>query len=136
MMLATTSTRWGIPMSLVKMAFLRARREDMQSRVSAPFSRLTMNSVMASPFQLPNTLEVVHSKQCLKKRRSKFRKSFSFWRYPLPRYLQKAYTSMVAPQLIDITDTSGPIASTIRSNSAIFWWGSIQRCHTNFPEDV
>ena len=48
MMLATTSKRWGILKSLVRMAFFRAGREDIQSRVSAPFSRLTMNSVQSS----------------------------------------------------------------------------------------
>ena len=69
MMLA--STRWGIHKSLVKMAFLRARREDIQSRVSALFSQLTINSVMANPSKLLNTVEAVHCKQRLNERRSK-----------------------------------------------------------------
>ena len=34
-------------------------REDIQLRVSVRFSRLTMNSVMASPSKLPNPLEAV-----------------------------------------------------------------------------
>ena len=46
-------------------------REDIQSRVSAPFIRLTMNSVIASPSKLPKTLEDVRCKQRLKSRRSK-----------------------------------------------------------------
>ena len=70
MMLATTSTRWGILKSLVRMTFSRAGPEDIQSRDSAPFSRLTMNSVLASPSKLPNTLETVRCKHLLNTRRS------------------------------------------------------------------
>ena len=65
------STRWGIRKSLVKIAFLRAGRGEIQPRVSAPFSQLTGNSVMASSSKLPNTLKAVHCKQRLNKRRSK-----------------------------------------------------------------
>ena len=45
-------------------------REDFQSRVSAPFNLLTMNSVIASPSKLPKTLEEVRCKQRLQSRRS------------------------------------------------------------------
>ena len=71
MMLATTSTRWAKLKSLVKMAFFRAGREDIQLRGSAPFSRLTMNLFIASPSKLPNTLEAVRCKHRRKRRRSK-----------------------------------------------------------------
>ena len=63
MMLATTSTRCGILKSLVRMAFFRAGREDIQSRVSAPFNRLTINAVIASPSKLPNALEAVRCRR-------------------------------------------------------------------------
>ena len=71
MMLATTSTRLGLTKSLVRMAFFRVAREDIQSRVSAPFSRLTMKSVLASPSKLSKTLEAVRCKHHLNRRRSK-----------------------------------------------------------------
>ena len=71
MMLAKMSTRCGILKSLVRMAFFRAGREDIQSRVSAPFNRFTMNSVIATTSKLPNTLEDVRCKHRLKSRRSK-----------------------------------------------------------------
>ena len=51
--------------------FLQSGARDIQSRVSAPFNRLTMNSVIASPPKLPKTLEEVRCKQRLKSRRSK-----------------------------------------------------------------
>ena len=38
-MLAVMSTRWGMPKSFAKMAFSKAGRDDIQSRVSAPFSQ-------------------------------------------------------------------------------------------------
>ena len=71
MLCSTTSTRWGKTKSFVKMAFLRAGREVIQSRVSALFSRLTITSAMASPSKKPNTLEAVPCKQSLNERRSK-----------------------------------------------------------------
>ena len=71
MMVATTSTKFGILKSLVRMAFFKAGRKDIQSRVSAPFSRLTMYSVIGSPSKLPNTMEDVRCRHRLKSRRSK-----------------------------------------------------------------
>ena len=120
-MLATMSTRWGIPKSFVKMVSLRAGWEDIQSRVSALFNRLTMNSVMTSPSKLTNTLGAVRCKQRLNKRRSKLGLSISFWRYPLPSYSQRASTRMVDPPLIETTDTSVPSASLLRINAENFY---------------
>ena len=54
-----------------KMAFFRVDRDDIQSRVSVPFSQFTMNLVTANPSKLPNTLEAISCKHCLNKRRSK-----------------------------------------------------------------
>ena len=113
-MLATTSNRWRILKSLVRMAFFRVGREDVQSPVSAPFSRLMMNSVSASPSKLPNALEAVRCKHRSNRRRSNNGDSISFCRYPLPRYSQNAFTSTDEPPLLDDTDTSGPNASTVR----------------------
>ena len=124
-MLATTSTRWGTPKFLVNMAFLRMGWEDIQSRVSALFSQLTKNLVVASPSNLPNTLEAVRCKKRSNKRRSKHGWSISFSRYPLPRYSQNASTRIVDPPLINTTDTSYQSACTIRPNAAISWWGSL-----------
>ena len=51
--------------------FFQSGPEDIQSRVSTPFSRLTMNSVIASPSRLPNTLEAVRCRHRLNSRTSK-----------------------------------------------------------------
>ena len=70
--IVTTSTRYGMVRSFVRMVFLSAGWDDIQSRVSAPFFPFTKNSVNAKPSKLPNTLEVVRRRQRLKKRLSKF----------------------------------------------------------------
>ena len=105
--------------------FSQSGAEDIQSRVSAIFSRLTMNSVMASPSKPPNSIEAVHCRQRLNKRRSKTGWSIRFGRYALPRYLQKASTRMFDLPLVETTDASGPSSITIRPNGDISWWGSL-----------
>ena len=57
--LARTSTSSGIARLLVKMAFFSAGREAIQSRLSAPFNLLTMNSVMEYVSRVPKTLDAV-----------------------------------------------------------------------------
>ena len=57
--LAATSTSSGIARLLVKMAFFSAGREAIQSRLSAPFNRFTMNSVMEYGSRVPKTLDAV-----------------------------------------------------------------------------
>ena len=139
MILTTMSRRWGIPKSLLKLVFLRAGRVDIQSSVSAAFSRLTMNSVMACLSKLRNTLEVVRCQQHFNNRRSKLGWLISFWRYPLTRYSQKVSKSTVDPSLIDTTDTSGSSAYTFdpRLNFCLRITAvAIQRCHTQSLEDV
>ena len=58
-MFATASTSSGIARRLVKMAFFRAGREAIQSRLSAPFSLLMINSVMEYGSKVPKTLDAV-----------------------------------------------------------------------------
>ena len=57
--LATTSRSSGIARRPVKMAFFSAGREAIQSRLSAPFSLLTINSVIEYGSKVPKTLAAV-----------------------------------------------------------------------------
>ena len=82
---ATTSTRPGMDSSLLMMAFHKAGREAIQSRVSAPFRRLTKNSVSENGSRFPKTEEAVRWRQRFNSRRSKVGYSTSFVWYPLPR---------------------------------------------------
>ena len=66
-----TSARRGLLNSFVIMAFVGVGRHDIQSRVSAPLSRFTMNSIIANLPKLPITQETVHCKQRLNRRRPK-----------------------------------------------------------------
>ena len=58
-MFATTLTSSGFDKSWVMMALRKAGREAIQSRVSAPFRRFTMNSVSENGSRLPKTTEAV-----------------------------------------------------------------------------
>ena len=84
-MFATTSTRPGMDSSLVMMSLRKAGREAIQSRVSAPFRRFTINSVSENGSRLPKTEEAVRWRQRFNSRRSKVGYSISFVWYPLPR---------------------------------------------------
>ena len=49
----TMSTNCGMPRAFVRMAFLSARRQNLQSQVSARFSRLSMNTVVQKASNFP-----------------------------------------------------------------------------------
>ena len=61
-------------------------RDIIQSRCSAPFSRVTMNSVIEKGSKDPKTEEDTFCRQRLRRRWSKIGFSTSFCEYPLPKY--------------------------------------------------
>ena len=84
-MFATTLMSSGIDKSWVMMALRKAGREAIQSRVSAPFRRFTINSVSENGSRLPKTIEAVRWRKRFISRRSNVGYSISFVWYPLPR---------------------------------------------------
>ena len=70
-MLLTTSTRDGIDSSPVMMARRRLDRDIIQSRCSAPFRRVTINSVIKKGSKDPRTEEHTFCKHSFRRRRSK-----------------------------------------------------------------
>ena len=135
-MLATMSTRWGIPKSFVKMAFFGAGRDYIQSRVSVNFSRVTMNSVHANPSKLPNAQDVVPCKQRLNKRRSKYVWSTNSdgthcpnTRRRLPKeWLIRRWSKQLTRQAQCISQLTQHWKFLMRVANV-----TIQRCHANSP---
>ena len=85
-MLLTTSTRDGIDSSPVMMARRRLDRDINQSRCSAPFGRVTINSVIEKGSKDPKTEEETFCKHRFRRRRSKMGYSTNLCEYPLPNY--------------------------------------------------
>ena len=112
-MFATTSTSSGIDRSWVMMALRKAGREAIQSRVSAPFRRFTINSVSENWSRLPKTTKAVRWRQRFISCRSNVGYSTNFDWYPLPRYFTNASASTWGPPWINTTAASGPAASRI-----------------------
>ena len=86
-MLLTTSTRDGIDSSPVTMARRRLVRDIIQSRCSAPFSRVTINSVMEKGSSDPKTEEDTFCRQRLRRRRVKNRVVHQLVRIPTSQVL-------------------------------------------------
>ena len=70
-MLLTTSTSDGIDSSPVMMARRRLDRDIIRSRCSAPFRRVTMNSVIEKGSKDPKTKDDTFCKHRFRRRRSK-----------------------------------------------------------------
>ena len=83
-MLLTTSTRYGTDSSPVMMARRRLDRDIIQSRCSAPFRRVTNNSVIEKGSKDPKTEEDTFCKHRFRRRRSKMGYSTNLCEYPLP----------------------------------------------------
>ena len=109
-MLLTTSTRDGIDSSPVMMARRR--------RCSAPFSRVTMNSVMEKGSKDPKTEDDPFCRQRLRRRRSKIGYSTSLCEYPLPKYSLKVSASTCGPPEIATRDAELPTAATTDPSTA------------------
>ena len=117
-MLLTTSTRDGIDSSPVMMARRRLVRDIIQSRCSAPFSRVTMNSVMEKGSNDPKTEDDTFCIHRLRRRRSKIGYSASMCEYPLPKYSLYVSATTCDPPEIATRDAELPTAATTDPNTA------------------
>ena len=123
-MLLTTSTRDGIDISPVMMERRRLVRDIIQSRSSAPFSRVTMNSVIEKGSKDPKTEEDTFCKQRFRRRRSKMGYSTSLCEYPLPKYSLYVSASTCDPPEIATRDVELPTAATTDPSTATSCQGS------------
>ena len=117
-MLLTTSTRDGIDSSPVMMARRRLVRDIIQSRCSAPFSRVTINSVMEKGSNDPKTEDDTFCRQRLRRRRSKIGYSTSLREYPLPKYSLYVSATTCDPPEIATRDAELPTAATTDPSAA------------------
>ena len=85
-MLLTTSTSDSIDSSPVMTARRLLERDIIQSRCSAPFRRVTINSVKEKGSKDPKTEEETFCKHRFKTRTSKTEYSTRLCLYPLPKY--------------------------------------------------
>ena len=119
-MFLTTSTSDGIDSSPVMMARRGLERDIIQSRCSAPFRRVTINSVIEKGSKDPNTEEETFCKHRFKRRRSKMGYSTSLCVYPFPKYSPyvsantcdppETATMDAVPPTADATDPSTDIS--------------------------
>ena len=117
-MLLTTSTRDGIDSSPVMMARQRPDRDSIQLRCSAPFRRVTTNSVIEKGSKDPKTEEDTFCKHRFRRRRSKMGYSTSLCEYPLPRYSLYVSASTCDPPEIATRDAELPTAATTDPSTA------------------
>ena len=112
-MLLTTSTSDGINSSPVMMARRRPERDIIQSRCSAPFRRLTINSVIEKGSKDPKTEEQTFCKHRFKRRRSKTGYSICLCVYPFPRYSPYVLANTCGPPETATRDAEPLTAATI-----------------------
>ena len=129
-MLLTTSTRDGIDSSPVMMARRRLVRDIIQSRCSAPFSRVTINSVMEKGSNDPKTEDDTFCRQRLRRRRSKIGYSTSLREYPLPKYSLYVSATTCDPPEIATRDAELPTAATTDPSTATSCVASIAKRST------
>ena len=111
-MLLTTSTRDGIDRSPVMMGRRRLDRDIIQSRCSAPFRRVTINSVIKKGSKDPKTEEDTFCKHRFRRRRPKMGYSTSLCEYPLPKYSLYVSASTCDPPEIASRVAELPTAAT------------------------
>ena len=117
-MLLTTSTRDGIDSSPVMVARRRLDRDIIQSRCSALFSRVTINSVIEKGSKNPKTDDDTFCKHRFRRRRSKMGYSTSLCEYPLPKYSFYVSASTCNPPEIATRDAELPTAATTDPSTA------------------
>ena len=117
-MLLMTSTSDGINSSPVMMARRRLGRDIIQSRCSAHFRRVTINSVIEKGSQEPKTEEETFCKHRFKRRKSKMGYSTSFCVYPLPRYSPYVSANTCDPPETATRDAEPPTAATTDPSTA------------------
>ena len=129
-MLLTTSTRDGIDSSPVMMARRRLDRDIIQSRFSAPLSRVTMNSVLEKGSKDPKTEDDTFCKHRFRRRRSKMGYSTSLCEYPLPKYSLYVSATTCDPPEIATRDAELPTAATTDPTTATSSVASIAKRST------
>ena len=117
-MLLMTSTRDGIDSSPVMMARRRLDRDIIQSRCSASFRRVTINSVIEKESKDPKTEEDTFCKHRFRRRRSKMGYSTSLCECPLPKYSLCVSASTCDPPEIATRDAELPTAVTTDPSTA------------------
>ena len=117
-MLLTTSTSDGINSSPVMMARRRLERDIIQSRWSAPFRRVAINSVKEKGSEDPKTEEETFCKHRFKRRRSKMGYSTSLCVYPFPRYSPYVSATTCDPPETATRDAEPPTAATTDPSTA------------------
>ena len=130
MMLLTTSTRDGIDSSPLMMARRRLVRDIIQSRCSAHFSRVTMNSVIEKGSKHPKMEDDNFCKHLFRRRRSKMGYSTSLCEYPLPNYSLYVSASTCDPPEIATRDAELPTAATTDPSTATSWVASTAKWST------
>ena len=111
-MLLTNSTRDGIDSSPVMMARQRLNRDIIQSRCSAPFRRVTINSVIEKGSKDPKTEDDTFCKHRFRRRRSKMGYSTNLCEYPLPKYSLYVSPNTCDPPETSTRDAEPPTADT------------------------
>ena len=111
-MLLTTSTSDGIDSFPVMMARRRLERQIIQLRSSAPFRRVTINSVIEKGSKDPKTEEDTFCKHRFKRRRSKMGYSTNFCEHPLPKYSLYVSANICDPPETATRDAELPTADT------------------------
>ena len=117
-MLLSTSTRDGIDSSPVMMGRRRLDRDIIQSRCSAPFRRVTINSVLEEGSKDPKTEEDTFCKHRFRRRRSEMGYSTSLCEHPLPKYSLYVSASTCDPPEIATRDAELPTAATTDPSTA------------------
>ena len=117
-MLLTTSTRDGIDSSPVMMTRRTLVRDIIQSRCSAPFNRVTINSVIEKGSKDPKTEEDTFCKHRFRRRRSKMGYSTSLCEYPLPKYSVYVSASTCDQPEVATRDAELPTAATTDPSTA------------------
>ena len=118
-MLLTTSTRDGIDSSPVMMARRRLDRDIIQSQCSAPFRRVTINSVIENGSKDPKTEDDTFDKHRLRRRRSKMGYSTNLCEYPLLKYSLYVSATTCDPPDTATRAAEPPNAATTDPSTAI-----------------
>ena len=111
-MLLTTSRKDGIDSSPVMMARQRLDRDIIQSRCSAPFRRVTINSVIEKGSEDPKIEDDTFRQHRFRRRRSKMAYSTNLCEYPLPKYSLYVSPNTCYPPETATRDAEPPTADT------------------------
>ena len=94
------------------MARRKLERDIIQSRCSAPFRRVIINSLIEKGSKDPKTEEETFYKHRFTRRRSKMGYSTSLRVYPFPKYLRYVSTNLCDPPETATRDAEPPTADT------------------------